>query len=75
MESLRFPARIGTDLISQLCLNFSSVFVSDNNIIEPVRFAEIWLLQMSIRCKRKNIVPSLKSTAEIVLENRAIKQE
>ena len=55
MESLRFSARIGTDLISQLCLNFSSVFVSDNNIIEPVRFVEIWLLLMLIRSERKTM--------------------
>ena len=55
MESLRFPARIGTDLTSQLCLIFSGVFVSDNNIIEPVRFIEIWLLLMLIRSERKTM--------------------
>ena len=73
MESLRFSARIGTDLISQLCLNFSSVFVSDNNIIEPFR----WNLAVADAdsLREESIVPSLKSTAEIVLENRAIKQK
>jgi hypothetical protein len=38
----------------------------------PVRFAEIWLmllLQMLISYERKNIVPSLKSTVEVVLKN------